>query len=215
MFDFSSKTKVDRPFKLNELFKLIHADKDLKAKSQNIVSVQMTNAISESTTGLKSSNEVNEIYVMKLELSNESIPYEFLKALDKTIQFQVLYEIWFENKVKYLTCYKVIDDGKVSLSKVVETNWQDYNSSDMPLVSSLLELYKNILSNIANFEFRIGEQIKDWLNRLSEAEKLQKEFQKTEKLMNSETQPKKKFAYNDKLREIYDKIISLKSTKEN
>lgn len=211
MFNFSSKTKVDRTFKLNELYKLMHADKELKSKCQNIVSVQMTNALSESTTGLKSSSEVNEIYVIKIELSSEVIPYDFIKSLDKTIQFQVLYEIWCENKVKYLTCYKVIDDGKVSLSKILETNWQDYDLQEMPLISSLYELYKLMLTKIANFDFRNNESIKDWLNRISEVEKLQKEFQKTEKLMNSETQPKKKFAYNDKLREIYDMIKELKA----
>ena len=70
---------------------------------------------------------------------------------------------------------------------MLETNWQDYDLQEMPLISSLHELYKLMLTKIANFDFRNNESIKDWLNRISEVEKLQKEFQKTEKLMNSET----------------------------
>ena len=61
MFQFSSTTKVDKEFKLNELFKLIKASKELKSHSQNILSVKMTNALSEQTTKLKPTNEVNEL----------------------------------------------------------------------------------------------------------------------------------------------------------
>ena len=87
MFEFPSNTKVDKPFKIKELLKLINADKETRQEAQNIESITMVNAISEQTTSLKPSKEVNEIYVIKIVLLTEQTPYEFIRQLDKTIRF--------------------------------------------------------------------------------------------------------------------------------
>ena len=205
MFEFPSNTKVDRPFKIRELLKLINADKETRQETQNIENTAMINAISEQTTSLKSSKEVNEIYVIKIVLSTEQIPYELIKQLDRTIHFQVLFEIWYLDQVKYLMFYKGLGD-KVAQYRLFETDWQIENLKPIEIVKDLTELYKLMLSNIANFNFRANETLHDWLNRLNEVESLEKEFKKVEKQMKTEIQPKKKFELNDKLREIYKKI---------
>lgn len=212
MFKFPSSTKVEQNFKMSELLKMIKADKVLKADAQNILSVQMTNAISEQTTGLHSSDEVNEIYVMKIMLNSERVPNEFIKALDKTIRFQVLFEVHFDNKVKFLTEAKTINDDKLSVLRLFESEWKIYYPpEEMPLVSSLTELYKKVLTNFKEVNFRTGESLASWVQRVQEIEKTEKEFAKIEKLVNIESQPKKKFEYNAKLREIYEKLKGLKN----
>ena len=206
MYEFSSKTQVDQKFKLSDLLKLIHASKEIKQEATNIESVQMTNAISQQTTGLEPSDEVNEIYIFEITLNNESVPINFIKELDKTIQFQVLYKIVCKDKVKWLSGPKNIVDGKVSQSKLFETEWQAETKRELPLTNSLTEIYKQILMQLTNLQFRTNERIKEWEQRYSNIEHLKKEFEKTDKLAKAETQPKKKFAYNDKLREIYQKM---------
>ncbi len=213
MYQFPSSTKVDQQFKLSELLKMVKADKVLKNDAQNILSVQMTNAISQQTTGLHSSDEVNEIYVLKINLNSERTPMEFIKALDKTIRFQVLFEIHFDNKVKYLTEPKTITEDKLSILRLFESEWTNYYPpEEMPLISSLTELYKSILTRLNGYAFRAGERIASWIQRIQEIEKNEKEFAKIEKLANNETQPKKKFEYNEQLRKIYEKIKGLKET---
>ncbi len=211
MYQFPSSTKVEQNFRLTELLKMIKADKVLKADAQNILGVQMTNAISEQTTGLHSSEEVNEIYVLKIMLNSEKVPNEFIKALDKTIRFQVLFEIHFDNKVKFLTEPKTIKEDKLSILRLFESEWAIYYPpEEMPLVGSLAELYKSILTKLNGYGFRAGEGIATWIQRIQEIEKTEKEFAKIEKLANTESQPKKKFEYNAKLREIYEKMKRLK-----
>ena len=205
MFEFPSSTKVDRPFKIKELLKLINADKETRQEAQNIESITMINAISEPTTSLKPSKEVNEIYVLKMTILTEQIPYEFIKQLDRTIRFQVLFKIWHLDQVKYLMFYKGLGD-KIAQYRLFETEWQTENLKPIEIVKDLTELYKLMLSSIANFNFRANETLHDWLNRLNEVEGLEKEFKKVEKQMKTEIQPKKKFELNDKLREIYKKI---------
>ena len=86
MFQFPSKTVVEQNFKLNDLLKLINADKAVRTEAKNIQKIQMINAISEVTTGLKSSNDVNEIYVIKIDLLSPDVPRNFIRLLDKTIK---------------------------------------------------------------------------------------------------------------------------------
>lgn len=211
MYQFPSSTKVEQDFKMTELFKMIKADKTLKADAQNILSVQMTNAVSEQTTGLHSSNEVNEIYVLKIMLNSERVPNDFIKALDKTIRFQVLFEIHFDNKVKYLTEPKTIKEDKLSILRLIESEWAIYYPpEEMPLIGSLTDLYKTILKKLLSYDFRAGESISSWIARVQEIEKTEKEFAKIEKLAKAEMQPKKKFEYNEQLRKIYDKMKGLK-----
>ena len=205
MFEFPSSTNVNRTFKIKELLTLMGADKAIKQESQNIDNVTMVNAISEQTTSLKPSSEVNEIYVIKIILKTAKIPYEFIKGLDKSIRFQVLYEVWFDNKVKYLIYYKGLGE-KVSQYRLFETEWQDKKLEQINFIKDLTELYKLIISKIAKFQFREDEKLKDWLTRLNEVENLEKEFNKIQKQIKSEIQPKKQFELNSKLREIYKKI---------
>ena len=211
MFNFSSKTKVAQKFKLSELFKMMHADKDMKHEANSIDLVQMTNAISQATTGLEPNEEVNEIYIIEIDLKTESVPYNFIKALDKTIRFQVLYKIVCDDKVKWFTGPKQISDDKLSQSRYFETEWIAEEPKEPPLINSLAQLYRQILMQIVDLQFRQNEKIKEWEQRYSNIEHLKKEFEKTDKLAKAETQPKKKFAYNDKLREIYDMIKELKA----
>ena len=163
MYVFSSNTKVEQKFKIADLLKMIKADKQMKAQAQDIESVQFCHALSEATTGLKPSDEVNEIYVIQIDLKNEQIPYEFIKALDKTIHFQVLFALKNRDKTKYITDFKTITEERISQSQFFESSWLDAPPKDMPLVGSLTELYKQMLIELSQMQFRAGETIKDWL----------------------------------------------------
>ena len=202
MYEFSSKTKVAQKFKLSELLKIVHADKVLKQEAGNIGSVQMTNAISQATTGLAPSDEVNEIYIIEILLKNEVVPINFIKTLDKTIQFQVLYKIVCNDKVKWLSGPKTITDDKVSQSKHFETDWQTDEIQDLPLVSNLTDLYKEILMQIIDIKFRPNEKIKDYVLRLDLIKKQKSEIEKLTRIMMAEKQPNIKMEMNDKIKKM-------------
>ncbi len=66
MFDLSSKTKVNRKFRLAELYKMMGADKDIKADAKNILSVVLTNVLSSDTMNLSSDGKVKEVYIFDI-----------------------------------------------------------------------------------------------------------------------------------------------------
>ena len=206
MFQFPSKTVVEQNFKLNDLLKLINADKAVRTEAKNIQKIQMINAISEVTTGLKASNDVNEIYVIKIVLLSPDVPRNFIRLLDKTIKFQVLFEVLSEDKVKYISTFKTFQNDKTTQIKTFESEWRDCNKKELPLVTNLEEIYKCILEELYNLKFRQDEEIGKWIERANRLENLEKEFKKYEKLIKTEVQPRKAFELNEHLREIYKKI---------
>lgn len=209
MFKFSSRTAIHENMKMSDVLKLIKADKETKIEAQNISSIVMINALSEITTGLKPSAEVNEIYVIKIVLKNDQVPHKFLTSLDKSIRFQVLYVLEFDGKIKYLTGFKTIKD-KILQAKTFESDWQEENLQDMPLVSNLTDLYKAMLTALTDLHFRKDEPIREWLQRWFEIERLEKEFARYDKLLKAEVQPKKQFKYKEIQRNIYHKLRELK-----
>ena len=80
----------------------------------------------------------------------------------------------------------------------------------MPLCNNLTELYKSMLTELHGLQFRQSDSIKQWLQRVEEIQKLEKDFAKVERMTKSEIQPKKQFELKEKMRIIYDKIGGLK-----
>ena len=66
MFDLSSKTKVNRRFRPTELYKLMAADKDVKADAKGILSVVLMNVLSQDTMNVPAGDKVKEIYIFDI-----------------------------------------------------------------------------------------------------------------------------------------------------
>ncbi len=209
MFKFPSSTKVEQNFKMSELLKMVKADKSLKADAQNILSVQMTNAISEQTTGLHSSDEVNEIYVMKIMLNSEKVPIEFIKALDKTIRFQVLYEIYFDNKVRHLISLKIITDERIKILNTFESRWHAEKLRDLPVTTKLEDVFKVLVEVVSEYKFRQEENFVDYTKRLETIKKLSGEIEKQTRIMNAEKQPNIKMDINDRIKKMKKELQDL------
>ena len=100
MIELSSKTRVDKRFKLNELFKLTAADKTIKDSAKNVLSVTLTNVLSKDTLNLRQTGTVKEIYVFVIELSSDVIPAPFITALDKAINLHTIFVLRYDGKEK-------------------------------------------------------------------------------------------------------------------
>ena len=118
----------------------------------------------------------------------------------------MLFEVLSEDKVKYISTFKIFRNDKTTQTKTFESEWRDCNKKELPLVTNLEEIYKCILEELYNLKFRQDEEIGKWIERTNRLENLEKEFKKYEKLIKTEIQPRKAFELNEHLREIYKKI---------
>ncbi|HIV01760.1 MAG TPA: DUF4391 domain-containing protein [Candidatus Caccopulliclostridium gallistercoris] len=209
MFRFSEKTQVNIQFKMLELFRTIKADKVVKADAGNVTKVTLSNVLSPDRTNMESSDNVKEIYVFDIELNSNKIPEKFIEALNKSINFQTLLTLKYNEKVKYIIAVKIIDDEKIEILRTFESDWQEEELEDMPSSVKLENIYKQMIAKLTLYPFRIDEDFKQYVDRMSAIKKQKSEIEKQTKIMNAEKQPNIKMKLNDEIKQMKKELQEL------
>ena len=209
MFRFSEKTQVNIQFKMLELFRTIKADKVVKADAGNVTKVTLSNVLSPDRANMESSDNVKEIYVFDIELNSNKVPEKFIEALNKSINFQTLLTLKYNDKVKYIIAVKIIDDEKIKILKTFESDWQEETLDDMPSSVKLENVYKQMIAKLTLYPFRTSEDFKQYVDRMSEIKKQKNEIEKQTKIMNTEKQPNIKMKLNDEIKQMKKELQKL------
>ena len=209
MFRFSEKTQVNIQFKMLELFRTIKADKVVKADAGNVTKVTLSNVLSPDRTNMESSENVKEIYVFDIELNSNKIPEKFIEALNKSINFQTLLTLKYNDKVKYIIAVKIIDDEKIKILKTFESDWQEETLDEMPSSVKLENIYKQMIAKLTLYPFRTSEDFKQYVERMSAIKKQKSEIERQLKIMNAEKQPNIKMKLNDEIKQMKKELQQL------
>lgn len=204
MFVFSSKTQVNKKFKLSELFKLISADKSVKADARCVLSVVLSNVLSSATTNLPSKDGVREIYIFDIELSESTIPQLFISSLDKVVRFHTVFVLHCGEKEMLCGAYKQMTDSNVKVGKYHLTKWRDASTpTSIPLdVSSLDDVYKAIMQELVSMPARMDESARAFVTRCEQVAKLKKDIDNLQRQVDIEKQSKIRFELNDELKKL-------------
>ena len=209
MFRFSEKTQVNIQFKMLELFRTIKADKIVKADAGNVTRVTLSNVLSPDRTNMESSDNVKEIYVFDIELNSNKVPEKFIEALNKSINFQTLLTLRYNDKVKYIIAVKIIDDEKIKILKTFESDWQEEQLDDMPSSVKLENIYKQMIAKLTLYPFKTSEDFKQYIDRMSAIKKQKSEIERQLKIMNAEKQPNIKMKLNDEIKQMKKELQEL------
>ena len=209
MFKYNEKTQVNIQFKMLELFKTIKADKIVKADASNVTKVTLSNVLSPDRTMMTESEQVKEIYVFEIDLNSNRIPEKFLESLNKSINFQALFKLRYNDLMKYIISIKFFDEEKTKILKTFETQWIKEEKQDFPLTTRLENVFKEMLHIITSYEFRQDENFIDYIERLNTIKKLQSEIEKQTKMMNNEKQPNIRMRLNDEIKQMKKELQKL------
>ena len=213
MFDLSSKTKVNRKFRLAELYKMMGADKDIKADAKNIVSVILTNVLSGDTMNLLSDGKVKEVYIFDIELNSKTLPTLFISSLDKAINLHTVFILKCDDEQMLYGCYKEKTDKGVKLGKYYGTDWtKEKTPISLPLnVNNIDDIYTAIIDELIPITANQGEETSDFVARFDRINKLKNEIVRLQKQVDNERQPKKRFELNDELKKLKKELESLEN----
>lgn len=203
MIELSSKTQVNRRFRLTELYKTMPAaDRKVKADGKNIQSIVLTNVISSDTVNLPSNGTVKEVYIFKITLIDRQIPSLFISALDKNINLHTVFILEYNEECMLYGCFKERTEKGVKLGKYYSTNWKKNPTPiTLPLtVTSIDDIYKAIIEQLIPIKTRIDESTADFVMRYEKIVKLTKDIEKLQKAVDNERQPKHRFELNDELK---------------
>lgn len=204
MFQLSSKTEVNRRFRLAELYKMMSADKDVKADAKNILSIVLKNVISQDTMNLSGEGTVKEIYLFDITLDTKTIPSLFISSLDKAINLHTVFVLHCDNRQMLYGCFKQRTEKGVKLGKYYGTAWTtDVTPIPLPLnVTTIDDIYTAIIDELIPIEATKDESTSDFVARFDKITKLRAEIAKLQKQVDSEQQSKKRFELNNKLKEL-------------
>lgn len=216
MFVFSSKTQVNKKFRFQELFKLMSADKAVRADAKTVLSVTLANVLSSDTLNLPAKGKVKEIYVFDIELSSKTIPALFISALDKAINLHTIFVLHYDRKEMFYGAYKERTEKGVKIAKYYGTNWKDQSEQIIvPLdVTSLDEIYKAMICTLIPLDALDEENTSDFVARYEQVTKLKKEIDKLQHHVDAEKQSKKRFELNEQLKQMKTDLQQL-TNKEN
>lgn len=202
MFDLSSKTQVNRKFNMTELYKVMGADKAVKADTANIFSVTLTNVLNKDTLNFSAKGEVKEIYVFEIVLNTKTVPSLFISALDKATNFHTFFVLRCGSEEMLYGAFKEYGEKGMKIGKYYCTDWTAEKPIALPLnVNSLDEIYTAIIDELIPITARQAESTKDFVARYGEVVKLKKEIERLQHLVDTEKQPKRRFELNDILKQ--------------
>ena len=205
MFKFSTKTVVNRAFKLSDLFKQMGASKEARKEATCIEKVVLTNVLSPLTMNCEADKTVKEVYVFEITVNARYVPEQFIKELDSSIKFHTLFNVRNEEYELSLISYKL----GTSKGKYWQTNWESDDDMDVPLVGNVPELYKYILSKFLKYAPFDDEGVEEYVKRYNQLIRLDFQINSTRIAIGKESQSKKKFEYNDRLKRYIEERENL------
>lgn len=215
MFNFSTKTLVNKEFKINDILKQIKASKEVKEDSKKINKILLQNVINAKTLNLNDVEEsFREIYVFRLLLNVDKIPELFIKELDKSINFHTYFICEYDGFVSTLMAFKEINRITKISTKYYKHPFQNESNIELPLINKVSDVYNILLSYETNNNLKNMETPNEFIERVNKINKLEFQISKTEKAIIYETQPKKKFEYNERLREYKKELSELKKVED-
>ena len=211
MLNLSTKTQVNRRFTLRELYKQITADKTVKEDAKSILSVTLSNVLSNDTMNFTDTGTVKEIYIFTISLADKNIPSLFISALDKAINLNTFFVLEVADEYCFYGAYKEKTEKGVKLGKYYQTEWKkSAEKTSLPIdVKNLDDVYTFLIDELIPITARKEENTADFVNRYGEILRLKKEIEKLQKQVDTEKQSKKRFELNDKLKELIKELNKL------
>ena len=197
MLKFSSRTEVNKEFKLTDLYKQMSATKEARKEGTGISKVILKNVLSPNTLYCDADKLIKEVYVFEIIVDTQMIPETFIKELDASIKLHTLFCIRFDDVEASMISYK----ASTEKGKYYITNWETSRDIDVPLCSSVPEFYKFILSRFYKYPPYDAESVDAYVKRNNKLAKLDFQISKTQSAIAFSSQSKKKFEYNARLKE--------------
>lgn len=154
--------------------------------------------LAESTINLPATSAVPEVQVFTLEAKTDDISEATLTAIDKAVQFPIIFEITrsitVRPEVRTVAALKQLRAGAPNLSAYYSTAWQQEDAQRQPLPTAinLPALYVALLQPLMPITARPGEEMSDAADRLVTVRKLQREIATLERKLRTEPQLNRK-----------------------
>lgn len=163
--------------------------------------------LSPETINIPEEGEVHEIQVFKLYLKQKNISKEILQIIDLAIPSPIIYELIFQDYLKYQLTYKRVNEAdktKWVVSDYFGSEWMPKVSEkvDLPIRLNIQSMYAEIINWFLPYPSKPNEDIKKHVERILIIKQKEKELIKLEKKLKNEKQFKYQLELNSKINKL-------------
>jgi hypothetical protein len=185
---------------------------------EQIESIYWANKLSSATMNIESQEDLREVQIFSVNARVEMLDIEIFRYIDKLIPSPIIFEVYFQDKVKVVAAYKRLnqaDKSKVVIGDYFQTEWLPIERQDLPLFLRLSELYEFLISQLLPNKTN-ATSLADKMRLNQEIALLETRIKQFEQQLKREKQFNRKAELNInllKLRDEYTQLIS--SSKDN
>lgn len=175
--------------------------------------------LSPETTNLAAVKGLFEIQVFNIQLKTPELTEGVLLSIDKAIPHPIIYQLFFEDKIRVVMAYKRLNDSdetKWVIEQYVSSAWLPLDESErlktpLPIALNLGGLYEQMLKALMPITANEGENIKAQTERLSQITQKQKEIAQLQSKMRNEKQFNRKVEMNNQLKTLQQQLDQLQT----
>lgn len=168
MFYFPEKTETQIEIDKNIIFKAFNNGKPT-SDSDMVDGVEIRNIIDSSTTNLKSSEDYRLIYNIWIWVNDRVIPTEFLRVLDKQMDFPVVYQIITSSDGDRISILPVkrLRNNHFEIIRVFSSGWflEGVSFKSDKTFETIEDAYKSMIEMMSFQKFNKNETIPDFIKR--------------------------------------------------
>lgn len=173
-----------------------------------------THKLSPITLNLNATDNITEIQVFDIELKNDNLDDDVLKAIDKAIPFPIIFQLKTKEKVQVRTAYKRVsesDKNKWIVDTYFNSSWiyLDSKKEKLPITLNLEKLYEAIIKSFIPRDLTSSGTLKETIENHNKIEQLQKQYEQIKVKRSKEKQYNKQVELNSQLKSIKKQIEKL------
>lgn len=159
--------------------------------------------LADDTVRLRGTTAVPEIQVFTVETKGADVSDDVLTAIDKSVQFPIIFEVASNDRVRTVAAQKVLHGKTPTIGAYFTTDWQPSDAPRRPLPTALdlPSLYEAILTALLPVDTHAGETVSEATDRLHRTRKLQREIAALEKKLRTEPQLNRKIELRRQIKE--------------
>lgn len=215
-FEYPIKTKFNKLIPKNKIYEKASINTALKDKIvKQIEKIVWLHKLSATTLNLNATDKITEIQVFDIELREDNLDEDVLKAIDKAIPFPIVFQLKKNDKVQIKSAYKRASESDTSkwiVDKYFSSPWIDNShlKEILPTVLNLEKLYEVIIKELMPNITSAKKSLKEEIETHKELEKLEKLYEQLKAKRAKEKQFNKKVELNTELKVLKSQISKLK-----
>lgn len=218
IYQYPARTQVDKLIPKSKFYSEGGANTRVERLFiEQIESIYWANKLSSATMNIESQEDLREVQIFSVHARVEMLDIEIFRYIDKLIPSPIIFEVYFQDKVKVVAAYKRLnqaDKSKVVIGDYFQTEWLPIERQDLPLFLRLSELYEFLISQLLPNKTN-ATSLADKMRLNQEIALLEMRIKQLEQQLKREKQFNRKAELNINLLKLQDEYTQLTSSSKD